>query len=109
MKLIHRFRSGEDIMALLVQWFQQHPQDFFLFIEGVHWLVHQWDACLNAHGMYIYWPLFLNLEQSLNRFHLNKPYVSAHVQKGLNGHSTNSSRPFKLLRNGLWAFLLTLE
>jgi histone-lysine N-methyltransferase SETMAR len=45
----HRFRSGEDIKAVVVQWFQQQPREF---LDGIHQLMCQWDACLNAHEDY---------------------------------------------------------
>jgi hypothetical protein len=32
----HRFRSDEDVKAIVVQWFQQQPREFF--VEGIHWL-----------------------------------------------------------------------
>jgi hypothetical protein len=38
----------EDERAVVVQWFQQQPREFF--VEGIHWLVHQWNACFNTHG-----------------------------------------------------------
>jgi hypothetical protein len=37
----HRFVSNEDIKDEVMQWFQQQQQ-------GIHWLVHQWNSCLNA-------------------------------------------------------------
>jgi hypothetical protein len=38
----HRLGSDEDIKATVLQWFQQQPKEFS--VEGIHWLVHQWDA-----------------------------------------------------------------
>lgn len=38
---------NEDIKVEVLQWFQQQLSMFFT--EGIHWLVHQWNACLNAH------------------------------------------------------------
>jgi hypothetical protein len=35
---------------MMVLWFQQQPREFF--VERIHWLVCQWDACLNAHVDY---------------------------------------------------------
>jgi hypothetical protein len=52
-----RFGLAEDIEAVVVQWLR-NP-----------WLVHQWDACLSAH------PLFLYPKQSLNWFHSNMPHI----------------------------------
>jgi hypothetical protein len=43
-----RFGPGKDIKAAVVQWFQQQPREFF--IEGIHWLVRQYEACLSVHG-----------------------------------------------------------
>jgi hypothetical protein len=34
--------------AVVVQWFQQQHREYF--VEGIHWLVRQWYACLNAYG-----------------------------------------------------------
>jgi hypothetical protein len=42
----HRFQSDEDVKAAVVLWLQQQPREFFT--EGIHWLVCQWGACLNA-------------------------------------------------------------
>jgi histone-lysine N-methyltransferase SETMAR len=47
----HKFGLEEDIKAVVVQWFQQQPGEFFA--EGFHQLVHQWDACIRNHGDYI--------------------------------------------------------
>jgi hypothetical protein len=43
----HRFGSDEDMKTTLVQWFQQQPKE--LYVEGIHLLVHLWNACL-THG-----------------------------------------------------------
>jgi hypothetical protein len=40
----------EDVKAVLVQWFKQQITEFS--VEGSHWLMRRWDACLNAHGDY---------------------------------------------------------
>jgi hypothetical protein len=45
-----RFWSDEDNKAMVVQWFQQQPREFF--VVGILRLVHQWDACLSAHRDY---------------------------------------------------------
>jgi hypothetical protein len=42
-KPIHVFR-----WALVVQWFQQQPREFFM--KGILQLVRQWDVDLSAHG-----------------------------------------------------------
>jgi hypothetical protein len=35
----------------MMQWLQQQqPREFF--VDGFHWLVHQWYACLSAHWNY---------------------------------------------------------
>jgi len=52
-----RFRSCEDVKTVVLQWFQQQPRKFF--IEGIHWLVSQWDACLSIHVKLLLWPLLL--------------------------------------------------
>ena len=43
-----RSRSCEDVKTVVLHWFQQHPRKFC--IEGIHWLVSQWGACLSIHG-----------------------------------------------------------
>jgi hypothetical protein len=47
----HRFRSDEDVKATVVQWFQQQPRQHTLWSRSIE-LMHQWDACLSAHGDY---------------------------------------------------------
>jgi len=42
-----RSRSCEDVKTVVLHWFQQQPRKFF--IEGIYWLVSQWDACLSIH------------------------------------------------------------
>jgi hypothetical protein len=42
----NRFRSDEDVKAAVVQWFWHQTRD--LFVEEIHWLMHQWYACLNG-------------------------------------------------------------
>jgi hypothetical protein len=39
----HRFGLDEDIRAVLVQWYQQQPKEFFA--DGIHHLVLLWVAC----------------------------------------------------------------
>jgi hypothetical protein len=53
---------------MVTQWFQKHPRKFF--VEGTHWLVHQWDAWLSTqiafNGLYSFTqnnPEHLSLEQ----------------------------------------------
>jgi hypothetical protein len=43
------------------------------FVEEIHWLVYQWDACFSAHKDYFRQPLYLCTEKSPNAFHLNSP------------------------------------
>jgi hypothetical protein len=43
-----RFRSDKDVKTTVVQWFQQQPKE--LFVEVIHRLVCEWDACFSAHG-----------------------------------------------------------
>jgi phage terminase large subunit-like protein len=45
-----KFESDKDVKTVVKQWFQQQPREFF--VEGIHRLVHQWDACLITHGDY---------------------------------------------------------
>jgi hypothetical protein len=47
-----RFRSDEDIKAMVMQWFQQQAREFF--VEGIHWLVYQ-----TRHVPQCPWKLFL--------------------------------------------------
>jgi hypothetical protein len=39
------FGSQEAVKAAVLSWFQQHPREFF--VEWIHQLVRQWDACLS--------------------------------------------------------------
>jgi hypothetical protein len=45
-----RFESDKYVEAMAVQCFQQQPMEFFL--NGVQWLVCQWDAYLRVYGHY---------------------------------------------------------
>jgi hypothetical protein len=49
MKSIRRLRLGEDVTALVAQWFQQ-PRE--VFAKRIHLLLLQLDAGLNAYGNY---------------------------------------------------------
>jgi hypothetical protein len=40
--------SDKDVKMAMVECFKQQLRWFF--VEGIHWLVQEWDACLNAHG-----------------------------------------------------------
>jgi hypothetical protein len=43
-------KKALSCVDLVVHWFQQQPKEFF--VEEIHWLVHQWDACVSAHWDY---------------------------------------------------------
>ena len=43
------------------------------FVEEIHWLVYQWDACFSAREDYFWRPLHLCTEKSPNAFHWNNP------------------------------------
>jgi hypothetical protein len=49
MKSIRKLWLGEDVTALVTQWFQQLRE---VFAKGIHGLLLQWDAGLNAYGNY---------------------------------------------------------
>jgi hypothetical protein len=46
----HKWGLDEDVKAAVMQWFQQQPREFF--VEVIHQLACQWDACINIHGDY---------------------------------------------------------
>jgi hypothetical protein len=46
MKFVYMFMSGNYIKSTVMWWFQQQRREFF--VEGIHYLVSQWEACLIA-------------------------------------------------------------
>jgi hypothetical protein len=64
------FTLDNNVQKAVVEWIKQQPKEFFA--DGICWLVHQWDACLNSYGDF-------KLSQYLqpwafsNGFHLNVP------------------------------------
>jgi hypothetical protein len=52
-----------------VQWFQQQSKGFFL--EGEHWLVGEWAACLMADEASYTTALLFRPDQFLDGFYLN--------------------------------------
>jgi hypothetical protein len=63
---------NEDVKAVVVQWFQQQPREFF--VEGIRRLMHQLDACLSTHG-YFFNSLYFFIQQYSNGFHLSSLHM----------------------------------
>jgi hypothetical protein len=70
------FQSDEDVKAVVVQWFQQQPREFFA--EGINQQMPQrlsdCGDCFERH-------LLLCPEQSLKMFHLNFLHTYQYVQR----------------------------
>lgn len=69
------FQSDEDVKAIVVQWFQQQPREFFA--EGIN---QQMRQCLSGRGDCFEQLLVLCPEQSLNKFHLNFLHTYQYIQ-----------------------------
>jgi hypothetical protein len=63
----------EEVTVMVVQWFEHQLWEFFA--EGIHLVMHHWNACLNTHWGHFQLFLILCLEQSPNGFHLKNPHM----------------------------------